>query len=118
MIKNIGTDIVDLARLKDKDERFVKRILSEQEYAFYQSIANEHRKLTYLGGRFAAKEALFKAVSKGTGNINYHDFVILNDESGMPIVVSKPAILNDMMIHLSISHSDTYAIAYAILEIT
>lgn len=117
MIKNIGTDIVDLARLKDKDERFIKRILSDQEFSFYQNIANDSRKLSYLGGRFAAKEALFKAISKGNGQINYHDFVILNDDAGKPVVISKPALLDDMTIHVSISHSDTYALAYVILEI-
>lgn len=117
MIKGIGIDLVELSRLKDKDERFIQRILSNQEYAFYTSITDDCRKLTYLGGRFAAKEALFKAVSKGSGKINYKDFVILNNEDGKPMVVSQPEILNHVTIHLSISHTDSHAIAYVILEI-
>ena len=117
MIKGIGTDIVDLSRLKEKDERFVHRILSDEEWKFYQTIQDENRKLTYLGGRFAAKEALFKAISKGDGNINYRDFVIINDEHGKPVLHEKPEILDKYDIHLSISHTDTYALAYVIIEL-
>ena len=117
MIKGIGTDIVDLHRFKDKDERFIKRILSDKEYTFYETITNNQRKLTYLGGRFAAKEALFKAISKADGSTNYHDFSILNNEDGKPFLDSKPKYLNEVIVHLSISHTDVFAIAYVILEI-
>jgi holo-[acyl-carrier protein] synthase len=117
MIKGIGIDLVNLDRLKAKDERFVKRILSEKEFAYYQTMANESRRLTYLGGRFAAKEALFKAISKGDGTINYHDFTILNDIHGKPFVAEKPDLVGDVTIHLSISHTETHALAHVILEI-
>ncbi len=117
MIKGIGIDLVDLNRLKDKDERFVKRILSDQEYALYHDATNDLRKLTFLGGRVAAKEALFKAFSFGEGHANFKDFVILNDDHGKPFVQSGPYDQKRLAIHLSISHTDQYATAYVILEI-
>ncbi len=116
MIKGIGTDIVDLTRLNNKGDRFIKRVLSDEEYAFYRSINDDDRRLTFLGGRFAAKEALSKALSKGNGKTNYKDFSILNDLQGKPYIENKPVILDGYNIHLSIAHTDAYAIAYVILE--
>ncbi len=118
MIKGIGTDIVELSRLKRKDERFINRVLSDLEKEVYDQMTDETRQLTYLGGRFAAKEALSKAISHGTGNINFKDFVILNDSYGKPYLKKGPEICDDMVVHISLSHTDKYALAYVILEIT
>lgn len=117
MIKDIGTDIVDLVRLSSKDERFIRRILSDEEFELYLQINHPLRRLTYFGGRFAAKEALFKAASCGDKMTNYHDFVILNDENGKPYLFKRPASLEHVNVHISISHTDTHALAYVILEI-
>ena len=117
MIKGIGIDLVELQRLKDKDERFIKRVLSNEEYVLYNGFTSDLRKLTFLGGRWAAKEALFKAFSIGEGNANFCDFVILNDDHGKPIVVSGPYDTKGLIIHLSISHTAHYATASVILEI-
>lgn len=117
MIKGIGIDIVELKRLEHKDDRFIKRILSDQELSVYNEITNIARKLTYLGGRFAAKEALSKAISQGIGEINFRDFVILNDEYGKPYLACGPKSLDKMIVHISISHTENYALSYVILEI-
>ncbi len=118
MIKSIGTDIVDLGRLKDKGESFINRVLNEKERVIYDTITDVSRRLTFLGGRFACKEALSKAISTGTGQMNFKDFVILNGANGKPYLVDKPDILKDVIVHLSIAHTKEYAIAYVILEIT
>lgn len=117
MIKGIGTDIVHLNRLKDKDERFIKRILSDEEFQYYMSINDNQRKLTYFGGRFAAKEALSKAISKSDANINFCDFVVLNDQNGKPYLAKGPDMLKGVHVHISVSHTAKYALAYVILEI-
>lgn len=118
MIKGIGTDLVRLARLQTKDLRFIQRILSDEELNIYSSIQDDNRKLTFLGGRFAAKEALSKAISTSHEAINFRDFVILNDQNGKPYLAKGPQILKNMKVHLSISHTLDHAIAYVILEIT
>ena len=50
MIKGMGIDLVDLNRIREiADDRFIHRILSEDEYKLYLNIANEKTKLTFLG---------------------------------------------------------------------
>ena len=118
MIKGIGVDLVELSRIKDIcDERFISRILSDEERLLYEDMTSEKTKLMFLGGRFAAKEAIFKAISKGPGDTNYNDFSILKDENGKPYVKTS-FFKNDEVIHVSITHTDTYAIAYVIIEIS
>jgi holo-[acyl-carrier protein] synthase len=117
MIKGIGTDIVTIARIdRITRERFIERILAEEERAVYQAMTDEKRKKTFLAGRFAAKEALFKALDS-IGQANYRDFIILNDEHGKPYVQSKHFAQGDI-IHVSIAHTDTHAIAYVLVEST
>lgn len=116
MIIGIGIDLVELNRLKElKDERFLLRVLSNDEKKVYENITAEQTRLTYLGGRFAAKEAIFKAISKGPGSTNYKDFSILNDEQGKPYVKTD-YFKHQEIIHLSITHTDKYAVAQVIIE--
>ncbi len=116
MIKGMGIDLVDLNRIREiADDRFIHRILSDDEYKLYLNIANEKTKLTFLGGRFAAKEAIFKAVSKGNGTAYYKDFSVLADENGKPYVESDFFEDHDL-IHITITHTDELAIAYVVIE--
>lgn len=108
-IKGIGIDIVEIKRLNN----LKSRVLSIKELEFYDSITDELRKATFLGGRFAAKEAIFKAVSKSNIPVNYKDIVILNDENGKPFVESHP--FSNVEIMISISHTNEYAVAQAII---
>jgi holo-[acyl-carrier protein] synthase len=115
MILGIGIDLVELERIKLLiDERFINRILSLEEQLQYKGITNKKSQLSFIGGRFAAKEAIFKAISKGDGFANYTDFSILNDENGKPYVSSK--YLENKMIHITITHTDTYAMSYCVIE--
>lgn len=115
MIIGVGIDLVELSRIKETfDQRFIDRMLSEKEKEVYESIVNEQTKLSYLGGRFAAKEAIFKAISKGDKSANFKDFSVLNDENGKPYVISK--YFKNEIVHLSITHTKNYAIAYCLIE--
>ncbi len=105
----IGIDIVENNRMINKDEDFIKRILSLKEYSIYISYSNEQRKLEYISSRFAAKEALFKAFKKGNNDLNYKDISILNDTNGAPFIE-----INDHKVEyleVSISHEKNYSIA-------
>ncbi|KYD25306.1 holo-ACP synthase [Geobacillus sp. NFOSA3] len=116
MIIGIGIDIVELERIEQlmmKNEKFIDRILTEEEKRIFFQLSPK-RKVEFLAGRFAAKEAYAKAIGTGIGkNVSFHDIQIMNDDNGKPIVVSNG---KDCRIHVSISHSRDYAIAQVIIE--
>jgi holo-[acyl-carrier protein] synthase len=116
MIIGIGIDIVELERIEQlmmKNEIFIDRILTEEEKAIFSQLSPK-RKVEFVAGRFAAKEAYAKAIGTGIGkNVSFHDIQIMNDDNGKPIAVSN---VKDCRIHVSISHSRDYAIAQVIIE--
>ncbi|MFW6319818.1 MAG: holo-ACP synthase [Bacillota bacterium] len=114
-IDGIGIDIVDIEDIKHKmTEDFIKRILSKQEFTYYETITNDDRKVHYLAGRFAGKEAYTKAYGKFETSLNFKDVSILHDENNSPYIMSlyRP---NDRL-KISISHSKTYATAIVMLD--
>ena len=115
MSKAIGIDIVELEEIKAKlSDRFVHRILSEEELKRYYNIKNTERRLQYLAGRFAAKEAYTKVYQKFDEPLNFVDVKVLNNEQGAPYIVST--YHPEDVLHVSISHSTNYAIAIVIKE--
>lgn len=108
-MKGIGVDIVDLDRLDIENLHFVERILSVNEYQLFRQMNSKQRRLEFLGGRFAGKEAYLKAYHKGLGGMDFHDIEILNNEDGSPY-------LNDNNALISISHEKKYAIAFVVVE--
>jgi holo-[acyl-carrier protein] synthase len=100
----IGIDIVDISRIQLRDS-FIRHVLTEYEQNEYNAKTTENRKKEYLAGRFAAKEAIFKA----TQDPAYLQYSILNKKNGMPYVKDHPEIL------VSISHDG--GIAAAIVQI-
>lgn len=115
-MKNIGIDLVKLERFRNflENERKYSRILSEKERRVFEGFSSPKRRLEYLAGRFAAKEAIIKAVSGSGISFDYTDLSVLNDEKGAPYLESKK--LKSFEILLSISHTDDDVIAIAILK--
>src|SRR5699024_1013255 len=116
MIKGTGIDIIELARITaavKKKARFVKRILTETEQMTYDAFEKDIRKVEYLAGRFAAKEAFAKAAGTGIGSLSFQDIDVVSDENGKPCITAKG--FEQESIFLSISHSKTYAIAQVII---
>lgn len=115
MISGIGLDIVELQRIKKIAERQVKfadRILTPFEKETYEQLSGK-RRVEFLAGRFAAKEAFAKAFGTGIGaKLSFLDIQVENDESGKPFI-RKP-LQNG--VHLSITHSTEYAAAQVIIE--
>lgn len=115
MSKRVGIDIVEFEEIKERlSDRFINRILSEQELQKYHTITNSDRKISFLAGRFAAKEAYTKVYKKFEEPLNFTDVTILNDEHGAPYLVSK--YRPEDTISLSISHSRNYAVAICTLD--
>jgi holo-[acyl-carrier protein] synthase len=115
MIKGIGIDIVELERIKklyERQPRFPGRILTKVEQQQFGKLA-EKRKIEFLAGRFAAKEAYSKAFGTGIGGaLSFQEIEIAKDKNGRPYF-SKPA---GPRAHLSITHSREYAFAQVMLE--
>lgn len=118
-MKGLGSDIVEIKRIKETHQRHGKRFLNrlftsnEQNYCLQYTPPHER-----LAGRFAAKEAISKALGTGFNeNLSWQDIEIVNDSFGKPLVkLSKKANIyfNSPQILLSISHCKDYAIAFAI----
>lgn len=115
MSKEIGIDIVEFAQIKEKlNERFINRILSKRELERYKSISNEQRRLEYISGRFAAKEAYTKVYKSFKTPLNFVDVEVLTDDFGAPYIESK--YMSEDIIKVSISHSKNYVIAVCLKE--
>jgi len=124
MILGTGIDIIEVARIAASyekfGERFVNRILLPPEIAYCLS---HRRPAPFLAARFAAKEAISKAFGTGLGaQLGWRDMEIRRKESGEPYVVlhGKGQELFESRgakkLHLSLSHTEHYAAATAILE--
>ncbi|WP_315169330.1 holo-ACP synthase [Metaclostridioides mangenotii] len=122
-ILDIGTDIVEIDRIakaSKKNERFLKRIFTENEIVLFKS--NGYKPHS-IAGNFAAKEAISKALGTGIRGYNFKDIEVLRNEVGKPIVktynnLNKICIdYNVLEIKVSISHCREYAVANAMVII-
>lgn len=114
-MSKIGIDLVEFEDLKARmSKRFVSRILSERELLIYEKIHHPQRKLEFLGGRFAAKEAYTKAYRSFDKPLNYVDVEVLKDDMGAPYIESKYRPKDH--IEISISHSPSYVVAICMVE--
>lgn len=122
-IIGIGTDIVEIARIEDtirRQPRFVQRILTPAEQAFFEQHTDAVR---YLAKRFAAKEAAAKALQTGIGRgVSWQHMHVDNDENGAPFLTFSQGALTVFEekgargCHLSISDEKHYAVATVIIE--
>jgi len=116
MIQGIGLDIIEIQRIKQvshKNERFVYRILTQNERNVYFELPTERRRLEFLAGRFAAKEAFAKATGQGLGKIGFQQIEILAEENEAPQIKVKG--YERKQIFISITHSEQYAMAQVII---
>lgn len=119
MILGLGNDIIEVSRIQAiltrHPERFLNRIFTphEQDYCLKRKEPALH-----LAGRFAAKEAIVKALGTGfSQGLNWLDIEIQNDTKGKPIASFSPfakELFGDLTLHISISHCRQYATAVAI----
>jgi holo-[acyl-carrier protein] synthase len=124
MILGTGIDIIEVARIKASyekfGERFLNRILHPAEIAYCLGHRNP---APFLAARFAAKEAISKAFGTGIGkHLGWQNMEIRREESGKPFVILHDGGLSLLkeragrIIHLSLSHTENYAAAVAVLE--
>lgn len=116
MIAGIGIDIIELDRISKlvDDKKFIDRILTKAEKERFMKLSNQ-RRVEFLAGRFAVKEAFSKAMGTGIGKeLSFTDIEVTTTDKGRP-VISKPLSTG---VHVSISHSRHYAVAQVVIETT
>jgi len=127
MIFGIGTDIVQISRMKNSIEkhglRFAKRILSDNEFSHFKDKTTLSMQAAFLAKRFAAKEAAVKALGTGfRDGISMTHISVSNDELGKPILLFTDTALEISQhkgvthMHLSIADEKEYAVAYVVME--
>ena len=113
-----GTDIIEIERIKksiiDLEDKFLNKIFTEKEITYCMSKKNQ--RYQHFAARFAAKEAVFKSISKKVNNkLEWKNIEITNDINGKPYVNLKYDIKEIENIDISISHCKEYAVATAIV---
>ena len=115
---HVGTDIIEVSRIKDamKDENFAKRVFTEKEIEYCERRGDLTKYQSYAA-RFAAKEAVFKAISpllKNKYEIGWKNIEILKDENDRPFVNLLDIEIKHLEIDVSLSHVKDTAVATAI----
>ncbi|MGM0213960.1 holo-ACP synthase [Enterococcus sp. AZ109] len=115
MIRGIGIDAVELdrmAKIIETKPQFAVRVLTEKELALFTS-HSPHRKVEFLAGRYACKEAFSKAWGTGIGELSFQEMEILRDETGAPFFSQSPF---SGKVFVTLTHTDTIAMAQVLLE--
>ena len=125
MIIGVGSDIVEIdriAKIIQRNGSFVNRILTQREQANLINKSPE-RTVEFLAGRFAAKEAVAKALGTGIGSqLGFQEIEIIPEPNGKPTVQLSQRVLSEHSladrgyVHVSISHSRAFAIAHVVIE--
>jgi holo-[acyl-carrier protein] synthase len=115
---HVGVDLIEIGRVKRViarwGERFLKRVYTEAERDYCQDRAPE------LAARFAAKEAVMKALGTGIKGVGWREIEVLSNRDGKPLVYlhggaqKRAAELGLDELAISLSHSKDYAIASVI----
>lgn len=112
MIDGIGIDVVDIARFKQslvRTPHLAEKLFTESERI---------KSAPSLAARFAAKEALYKALSPSHG-LQWHEAEVINHENGKPDFLFRGAIaelIDGATVHLSLSHDGGIASAMVVIE--
>ena len=123
MIKGIGTDIVEIKAIEKsilQSKRFKERVYTNSEIEYCE---NKPHKFQHYAARFAAKEAVMKALGTGWDKgIQWKHIEVLNEPNGKPLIqliykakeLAKENMVND--IYISLSHCEIYATAFVVFQ--
>ncbi|NLW24888.1 MAG: holo-ACP synthase [Clostridia bacterium] len=122
MLIGIGTDIIEIERIKKAIQtrpKLLERVFTKDELEYCQGKGNF---FASLAARFAAKEAVSKALGTGFRGFKWQDIGIINDHLGKPQVIIKGKVkdkaeeLGVTRIELSLSHCREFAVAMVVVE--
>jgi len=121
MVIGIGIDIIEIERVKKSidtfGDSFLNKIYTKNELDYCLA---KHNKYQHLAARFAAKEAIYKALASGwEKDATWKSIEIINEPNGLPVVKFigklKEFMTDDKDIKISLSHSDKYVTCVAII---
>jgi len=121
MVLGLGIDIIEIDRIKQSIEtygdKFLNKIFTKNEIEYSITKPNQYQ---HFAARFAAKEAIYKALSSDTNQVySWQDVEIYNEKNGLPKVKFYGALKNylneNKQIKISMSHSEHYVTCVAIL---
>jgi len=121
MVIGIGIDIIEIERIKKSidtyGDSFLNKIYTKNELDYCLA---KHNKYQHLAARFAAKEAIYKALATGwEKDASWKSMEITNESNGLPVVTFfgklKEFLSDDKDIKISLSHSDNYVTCVAII---
>lgn len=114
----VGVDIVEISRIRKAiatwPNTFMERIYTQSEIINCKNVASR------LAARFAAKEAVMKALGTGATGVNWHDIEVVSNDNGAPSIqlygrAHDKAQENGIKeFSISVSHSEKYAVAFVI----
>ncbi|CDF57696.1 holo-ACP synthase [Thermobrachium celere] len=118
MVKGVGTDIIEISRIKRAIEKtnFINRVFTENEIEYLKN-----KNVESAAGYFAAKEAVSKALGTGIKGFSFKDIEILKRDGAPYVVLHRGAkkIAEEKEIkniQISISHCREYAVAFVVME--
>ncbi|MCG8345735.1 MAG: holo-ACP synthase [Chlorobiales bacterium] len=118
--REVGVDIVDIRRIRRSYERygekFLRRVLTEHEISYCKT---KKDMMPSVAARFAAKEAVSKAIGSGMSRgFSWKSVEVVNDKKGKPLlkVLDSQFGIADEQIRVSLSHSGDYAVAFVLLD--
>jgi holo-[acyl-carrier protein] synthase len=121
MIRGIGVDIIEISRVRksveESGEQFLRKVFTQVEIDYCTSKPDRFQ---HLAARFAAKEAVSKALATGwAGDFQWKDVEVMNDVSGQPQVTLHGKLrerLASRTVFLSLSHAEDHVVAMAVIE--
>jgi holo-[acyl-carrier protein] synthase len=121
MVKGIGVDIIEIDRIAksitDLGDHFLQKIFTPGEISYCNAKPNAFQ---HFAARFAAKEALSKAISTGwAGEFRWKDVEVMNEPTGKPVLALHGGMreaLSQSKVFVSLSHSDHHVVAMVVIE--
>ena len=124
MIIGVWTDIVSIEKIKliynKFGDRFLDKILTKEEKEYCRSFPDPN---SHIAGKFAAKESVFKAAHSIEGlSMTWKDIEIKKHKNNAPYISLQGELKEyfenfNTNVQISISHSNSYAVGYAIIEV-
>lgn len=121
MVIGLGIDIIEIERIQQSIEnygnRFLNKVFTPEEIKYCNS---KYNKFQHFAARFAAKEAVYKALASGwQAGLRWKDIEIQNDASGIPSINAtgklKSFLSDSTQLKISLSHSKNYVTSVAII---
>ena len=119
MIRGCGLDISASERFASLERAVLERLFSPIELEEALSITDDEALLNFYASRFAAKEALSKALGCGFKGFSPTDVTVVSDHQGAPYFLLEEnvkALVGESKIHLSLSHERSYSVAMVVLD--